>query len=110
MADPKQIDVECPCCKARLAVDVATRRVVRAAPPERLDASGKPIVGAADFDRALDRVQRRHEAGAGRFEDALERERRRSHDLDELFRRANEGKDRSREDDDPPSAGRPPTP
>ena len=82
-----------------------TRRVVRAAPPEKLDEAGRPAVSAEDFDRALERVRRRHSAGAERFEDALERERRKPRDLDDLLRRADDG-GKSEDQGEPPAGPR----
>lgn len=88
MGEAKSIDVECPCCRSRLHIDVLTRSVLRAASPAQVDEMGKPVVSPKDWDRALGRVKERHAEGERSFDGALERERRRAEDLDELFRRA----------------------
>ena len=85
---PKQIDVTCPCCQSRLAVDVLTQRVVRAARPEERDAAGRPKVGEADWDQALGKVRERDEGREGKMDSALERERARRRQLDDLFDQA----------------------
>jgi len=85
---PKQIEITCPCCDTRLTVDVLTATVLRHAPPERLDDTGKPILDEGRWDSAATRVQGRLAKGGTEFEDALQRERRREQDLDDLFERA----------------------
>ncbi len=106
----KQIDIECPCCRARLAVDVLTRQVVRAAPPEKQDDAGRTVVDPQEFDRALERVQRRAERGEQVFDGALEREQRRDRDLDELFRRASDKARRAKDVAEPDSGESDPGP
>ena len=66
--DPKQIDVECPACKARLAVDVLTARVVRWTDAERPLRGRRPSVTEADWDAAVDRMSRRKELSQDAFE------------------------------------------
>jgi len=85
--DAKEIQIDCPCCRSRLAVDVRTARVVRWAREEEVDPSGKPKVRGEDWDTAHGRVQTRLESAEERFEAGLGRERTREQDLDELFRR-----------------------
>jgi hypothetical protein len=90
----KQIDVGCPCCDARLTVDVGTAMVLRWRSAEELAAEaegGDPEAsGASRWDSALGRVSQRGERGKDAFDDALKKERSREEDLDRLFREANE--------------------
>lgn len=86
--DSKEVEVGCPCCRARLAVDVRTQRVVRWSRPEETDAAGRPVVGEADWRRAQERVAGRLEAAQDTFGAALDKEKRRTRDLDDLFREA----------------------
>ena len=88
MGEAKSIDVECPCCRSRLHIDVLTRSVLRAASPAQVDEMGKPVVAPRDWDRALGKVKERRAEGERSFDGALERERRRAEDLEDLFRRA----------------------
>lgn len=83
--ESKQIEVECPCCRSRLSVDVRTERVVRSRRPEELDATGKPKVGEADWDQALGKVRGREQDREARMQAAVDRERERSSKLDALF-------------------------
>ena len=86
--NPKQIEITCPCCDTRLTVDVLTATVLRHAPPEQLDETGKPILDEGRWDSATAKVQGRLAEGTDKFEDALHREQRREQDLDDLFERA----------------------
>ena len=81
----KEIDLTCPCCSARLTVDVRTRQVmrsVRAAPAEG---------GAAPpdaWESAQKRVHGRTQSGAEKLENALDYERNKSARFDEIFEKA----------------------
>ena len=86
--DAKQLDVDCPCCKSRLAVDVRTSRVVRWAPPEELDEAGRPVVREERWQEVRDRALGRRAEASDRFDEALRKEQNREAELDELFRKA----------------------
>lgn len=87
----KQIDVTCPCCSARLAVDVTTGSVMRARSPET--AAGGDVWGAAQ-----ETVRGRTKSGADKLESALEQERGKKDRLDDLFRKAQEKLKRGEDD------------
>ena len=84
----KQIDVTCPCCNVRLTVDVLTRTILRHAPPEKLDDTGKPVVDEERWGEANEKVSGRREAALDKFDAALGKERSRERDLDDLFEQA----------------------
>ena len=86
--EAKQIEIECPCCKSRLLVDVRTGQLLRSRRPEELDSEGKPVVSERDWDEALGKVRGRSQTGEGRLDEALNRERDKASRLDELFRQA----------------------
>lgn len=86
--ETKQIDVDCPCCNTRLTIDVLSRTVLRHAPPEKRDETGKVVLDEDRWEAANERVAGRGEAAADRFEDALGREHSRERDLDDLFEQA----------------------
>lgn len=86
--DPKQIEVECPSCNGRLAIDVLTARVVRWAGAESPSRSQRPSVTEEDWDAAVDRMSRRKELSQDAFEAAFSKERARDRSLDDLFDRA----------------------
>lgn len=97
--ETKQIDVTCPCCATRITVDVLTRTVLRHAPPEQVDDTGKVRLDAGRWDAAAERVGGRREAAEDKLEQALARERDKESRFDELFDRANEKARRPDEDD-----------
>lgn len=81
-----EIEVQCPCCKATLVVDVNLGRVVSHAEPERAD---KPELADAHrilddearrreaiFQQSVDAERTRGDALARRFEEALKQARR----------------------------------
>jgi len=84
----KQLEIDCPCCKTRLLVDVRTGQLLRARRPEELDSEGKPVVSEKDWDEALGKVRGRTQQREGRLDEALNRERDKANRLDELFRQA----------------------
>ncbi len=84
----KQIDVSCPCCNTRLTIDVLTRTILRHAPPEQLDETGKAVLDEGRWDEAADRVSGRAGASLDKFDSALGKERSREKDLDDLFDKA----------------------
>ena len=86
--ETKQIEIDCPCCKTRLLVDVRTGQLLRTLRPEELDSEGKPVVSERDWDEALGKVRGRTESRESRLDEALNRERDKASRLDELFRQA----------------------
>ena len=84
----KQIDVSCPCCNTRLTIDVLTKAILRHAPPEQLDETGKAILDEGRWDEATGRVSDRKSASLDKFENALGKERSREKDLEDLFDKA----------------------
>ena len=88
----KQIEVTCPCCSAKLVVDVLTARVMRT------EQSQTPMSGDK-WASAQQKVSGRTQSGAEKLESALEEERGKKARLDDLFKKAEE-KLKKREDDD----------
>lgn len=86
--ETKQIDLDCPCCNARLTVDVLTRTVLRHAPPEQVDETGKPVLDEGRWDQASDKVSGRKQAALDKFDSALGKEQSREQELDDLFEQA----------------------
>jgi hypothetical protein len=84
----KQIEVRCPCCESLLVVDVLTAKVLKHAPPEKLDATGKIILDENRWDSAKTKVSGRGQRGGDAFDNALGREQSRESDLDDLFKKA----------------------
>lgn len=85
---PKQIEVTCPCCDTRLTVDVLTSTVLKHAPPEQLDETGKPVLDEGRWDSATARVRDRKSTSLDKFDAALGKEQSREKDLDDLFEKA----------------------
>lgn len=86
--DTKQLEISCPCCKSRLAVDVRTGAVVRAVRPEQTDETGRPVVVEADWSTAVDKVKQRNDGAGSKLDAALQKEREKSSRLDDLFKQA----------------------
>ena len=86
--ETKQIDVTCPCCNVRLTVDVLTRKILKHAPPEQLDETGKPILDEERWGTASEKVSGRRAAALDKFDTAMGKERTRERDLDDLFEEA----------------------
>lgn len=99
--ESKQIEIDCPCCKTRLVVDVRTGQLLRARRPEELDSTGKPVVSERDWDDALGKVQGRSQSRETRLDEALNRERDKSQRLDDLFRQARDKLDSGGERGEP---------
>ena len=79
----KEIDVTCPCCSAKLSVDVLTGHAMRA---ERVDEAASKDKWKA----ASEKVHGRTKSGAEKLESALENERGKSARFDDLFKKATE--------------------
>lgn len=77
----KQIEVTCPCCSARLSIDVLTSRVMRSEAPEANQGGDK-------WSSAQSKVLGRTQSGAEKLENALEQERGKKARLDDLFDQA----------------------
>jgi hypothetical protein len=86
----KQIDVTCPCCSARLTVDVLTRTILRSVTAEELGPDGAGGPRAGRWDAAARRASGRVRSGQDKLDEALEAERAKQDRLDDLFRKANE--------------------
>ena len=99
--DTKQIEVTCPCCSAKLSIDVRTESVLRTAPPERVDETGKVVLDEGRWDAALDRVSSRTESSRDGFDEALKKEQSSEKDLDERFEKAKEKVARRKDERDP---------
>lgn len=74
----KQIDVTCPCCSAKLSIDVLTGRVMRT------EQSGTSS-GGDRWDAAQSKVRGRTQSGPEKLENALQEERDKKARLDDLF-------------------------
>jgi len=83
----KEIDVTCPCCSARLSVDVRTGQVMKRTLPVKEGAGEAPKDAWAS---AQDRVRERTEGGKRKLESALDYERTKEARFDELFKQATE--------------------
>lgn len=95
----KEIEIDCPCCEARLLVDVRTRTVLRHSMPAELDEFGKPKRGGtAKWDAAAGKIADRKARGTDAFDAALSKEKSRSKELDDLFDRARDKVDERRRD------------
>lgn len=87
----KQIDVTCPCCSARITVDVSTGAVMRTQRPGS-------ATDAETWDAAQETVRGRTKSGADKLESALQEERGKKARLDELFDQAKKKLGRPDED------------
>ena len=92
----KEIEIRCPCCTAKLFVDVRTGAVLRASPAAGSDAGAEPKRDA--WDAAQQRVRDRSRTGAEKLESALEDERTKEARFDDLFKKATEKHARGNED------------
>ncbi|MDZ4773988.1 MAG: hypothetical protein SGI72_12735 [Planctomycetota bacterium] len=88
----KQIEVTCPCCSAKLTVDVLTSRVMRT---EQSETS----VGGDKWASAQKRVSGRNQSGAEKLENALEEERGKKSRLDDLFKKAQDKLKKGQDED-----------
>ena len=95
----KQIEVDCPCCDARLLIDVLTSKVLRHSLPEQRDELGKPMLDEGRWEKAQERIRaRKGRAGEDKFDAAIGREKNRSADLDDLFKKAQDKLDQREKD------------
>jgi hypothetical protein len=88
----KQIDVTCPCCSAKLTVDVLTSRVLRT---EQSETSA----GGDKWASAQQKVSGRTQSGAEKLENALQEERGKKARLDDLFDEARKKLKKGEKDD-----------
>lgn len=95
--EKKQIDVTCPCCEARLQVDVLTSQVVRATAASEKGGAGDPAAEAERWEHAARRVEERSSGAEDKLEAALDAEKGKADRFDELFDAARE-RLRERED------------
>lgn len=84
----KEIEVRCPCCESTLVVDVRTRAVLRHAPKQQVDETGKLVLDPVRWDQATTRVKGRLGQATDAFDAALAKEQSRKRDLDDLFDKA----------------------
>lgn len=98
--DTRQIEVNCPCCESKLVIDVRTCTVLKHAPPEQLDETGRPILDAGRWNAATERVNDRGARGGDGFDQALGKEQGRGEELDDLFDKAKAKMKRRKEEDD----------
>jgi hypothetical protein len=83
----REIEVTCPCCSARLVVDVRTTQVMKTVRKE--DAAG--AAPATDpWAAAQDKVRDRTRSGTDKMDSALDYERGKTQRFDEFFKRATE--------------------
>ena len=83
----KEVEVTCPCCTAKLTVDVRTGQVIKRQVPAKPGA-GEPPKDA--WESAQDRVRERTAEGKRKLESALDYERTKEARFDELFKKATE--------------------
>lgn len=83
----KEIEITCPCCQSRLAVDVLTAKVMRH------EAAGPPATRDT-WASAQDKVRGRTASGTDKLDQALESERGKASRLDDLFRKAKDKLDK----------------
>lgn len=81
----KEIDVTCPCCRARLRVDVANARASALGPASPDTGPGRGKADPAGWDAAHERVRGRAGRAADQLEQELLREREKQRRLDDLF-------------------------
>jgi len=94
---PKEVEVTCPCCTARLTIDVRTGQVMKRQAPPKEGEKG----GAKDaWESAQDRVRERSAEGKRKLESALDYERTKEARFDELFKQATEKRKAKPADDD----------
>jgi hypothetical protein len=89
---PKEVEVTCPCCTARLTIDVRTGQVLKRQVPTK-EGAGEPAKDA--WESAQDRVRERTAEGKRKLESALDYERTKEARFDELFKKATEKKARN---------------
>lgn len=94
----KEIEVECPCCRTRLTIDLLTQSVLRRAAPAKVDETGKPQLDAERWTTAAERVKERPVQAKDGFDRALDYEKGKETHLDDLFEKAKRKLDRGRSD------------
>ena len=94
----KQIDVTCPCCSARLTVDVLTSQVLRRSQPEEKGTEAGTDVKDR-WSSAQERVRDRTKTGEDKLASGLEHERTKGKKFDDLFDKAREKHTRKQSED-----------
>ena len=92
----KEVEVTCPCCTARLTIDIRTGQVLKRQLPAKEGAGGATKDA---WESAQDRVRERSAEGKRKLETALDYERTKEARFDELFKKATEKKAREPEDE-----------
>lgn len=90
----KEVEVTCPCCTARLTIDVRTGQVLKRQAPPKEGAAPKDA-----WESAQDRVRERSSEGKRKLESALDYERTKEARFDELFKKATEKTSRKPDED-----------
>lgn len=83
----RELEVTCPCCSARLVVDVRTAQVMKSV---RKETETEATAPRDPWAAAQDKVRDRTRSGTEKMDSALDYERGKSQRLDEFFKRATE--------------------
>jgi hypothetical protein len=94
----KDIEVLCPCCAARLSVDVATGKILKSVPAPEDGPRGADATPSKDrWESAQKRVRDRTQSSTQKLESALEAERTKEARFDDLFKKARDKHERDDE-------------
>lgn len=83
----REIEVTCPCCSARLQVDIRTAQVMKSVRKEDSEGSA---ASSDKWSAAQGKVEERTRGGLDKLERALEHERGKKDRFDQLFKEATE--------------------
>jgi len=83
----KEVEVTCPCCTARLTIDIRTGQVLKRQVPAK---EGEQGLAKDAWESAQDRVRERSAEGKRKLDSALDYERTKEARFDELFKQATE--------------------
>ena len=92
----KEVELTCPCCAARLTVDIRTGQVLKRQDAPKEGAAGEP---KDRWESAQERVRERSLEGNRKMESALDYERTKEARFDELFKQATEKRKPKPEDE-----------
>lgn len=81
----REIELTCPCCSAKLVVDVRTSQVLKTVRKEDQEGSQE---SRDRWSAAQDKIRERSRSGQDKLESALEYERGKKDRFDELFKKA----------------------